>query len=235
MPSFIKNNYILIIILTISTVLCFLWLFLFNKEKLKAKTWEIILIAFLHTLLGVGFVKFFAIIEAGFNADEAGSMSLYGGIFFMPITYLIYAKIKKLPVGMVFDVFAVCLVATLTLARINCLFMGCCLGAFIDDKYTIRFPSREAELVINSSFVAFAVFANLKEKFSSKIFPLYLVYYGFFRFIIEFFRESMDAAGPFHIAHAWSFISFLVGLTILGYQWLKEKKEQNYNSATKNK
>lgn len=235
MPSFIKTNYILIIILTISTVLSFLWLFLFNKEKLKAKTWEIVLVSILHTLFGVGFVKFFAIIEAGFNADEAGAMSLYGGIFFMPILYFAYAKIKKLPVGLVFDIFAVCLVGTLFLARINCLFMGCCLGAFIDKGYTIRFPSREMELVVNSLFVAFAVFANLKDKFNAKIFPFYLVYYGFFRFIIEFFRESDAADGPFHIAHVWSIISFFVGLLILGIQWVLEKKEQNNNSVAKKK
>lgn len=225
MPNFLKDNYILIIILTLATVLCFLWLLLFNKEKLNAKTWEIILISFLHTLFGVGFVKLFAIMEAGFNAERAGSMSLYGGIFFMPILYFIYAKIKKLPVGLIFDTFAVCLVLTLTLARINCLFMGCCLGAFIDEGYTVRFPSREVELVVNSLFVALAIFLIFKNKFNSKIYPLYLVYYGFFRFIIEFFREANGTDSSFHIAHVWSLIAFFIGLSILGVIWVREKKQ----------
>ena len=224
MPSFIANNYILIIILFISTVLSFLWLFLFNKEKLEAKTWEIVLVAILHTLLGVGFVKLFAIMEAGFNAERAGNMSLYGGIFFMPIAYFVYAKIKKLPIGLVFNIFTVCLVLTLTLARINCIFKGCCLGAFVDADYTIRFPAREVELVINALFVTLAIFCNLKDRLKGKIFPLYLVYYGFFRFIIEFFREANGTDSAFHIGHVWSIISFLVGLLILAILWLKDKK-----------
>ena len=187
MLDFLKNNYILIILLSVSTVLCFLWLFLFNKEKLQAKTWELILVAFLHTLLGVAFVKFFAIMESGFAQKQNGAMSLYGGIFFMPIFYIVYALVKKLPIGLVFDTFVVCLVATLTLARVNCLFMGCCLGKFIDSDYTVRFPTREIEIVVNGLFVCLAVFLILKGKFNNYLYPAYMVYYGVFRFILEFF------------------------------------------------
>ena len=185
MPSFIANNYILIIILALATVLCFLWLFLFNKEKLNAKTWELVLVAILHTLIGVGCVKFFAIIEAGFNAEKAGSMSLYGGIFFMPILYLIYAKVKDLSVGLVFDIFSVCLVTTLALARVNCLFMGCCLGICLNDDCTVRFPSREIDLTFNVLFAGLAVFLVLKDKFKGKVYPAYMAYYGLIRFIFE--------------------------------------------------
>ena len=223
MQDFFQNNYILIILLSIATILCFVWLFFFNKEKLNAKVWEIILIAFLHTLLGVGFVKLFAIMEAGFNASKAGSMSLYGGIFFMPILYFIYAKIKKLPVGLAFDTFVVCLAATLMIARINCLFMGCCLGKFIDSDYTIRFPSREIEIAAQAIFVGLTIFFIFKKKFSNKFYPAYLVYYGVFRFIIEFFRES-TTEGPFHIAHLWSSIAVVVGITIIIIQIVMDKR-----------
>lgn len=223
MQEFFKNNYIIIILLSIATVLCFVWLFFFNKEKLKAKTWEIILIVFLHTLLGVGFVKLFAIMEAGFNASKAGSMSLYGGIFFMPILYFIYAKLKKLPVGLVFDTFVVCLAATLMIARINCLFSGCCLGKFIDSNYTVRFPSREIELAAQAIFVGLAIFFIMRNKLGSKLYPAYMVYYGVFRFIIEFFRES-STEGPFHIAHLWSAIAVIAGVTIIIIQLVMNKK-----------
>lgn len=226
MLEYLKNNYILIILLSIATVLCFLWLFLFNKEKLEAKTWEIVLISFLHTIIGVCFVKFFAIMESGFKANQSGAMSLYGGIFFMPILYFIYAKVKKLPVGLVFDIFVVCLVETLLIARINCLFMGCCLGKFVDSSYTTRFPTREIELGANALFLGFAIFAILKDKFADKLYPAYLVYYGVFRFIIEFFRDSKATDSPFHIAHVWSIIAFLTGLTILFVQFVLNKKEE---------
>ena len=234
MKAFWETYHVLIVILTIATALCFVWLFVFNRKKLNASWWEILIVCLLHTLVGVGFVKFFALLEAGFVASKAGNMSMFGGIFFMPIFYYVYAKIKKLPVGLVFDIFTVSLVITLMLARINCLFMGCCTGRIIG--YTEkRYATREAELVYDALFLGLAIYCIFKNKFANKIYLIYLSSYGLFRFICEIFRESISGT-VFHIAHVWAGLSILIGVTLLiVMNYLEKEKQRNAPKKKKNK
>ena len=62
-------------------------------------------VAVLHTLIGVLSVKIFAFLETGFNPDSLGNMSLFGGVFFMPVLYFISAKVSKRNIKTVFDIF----------------------------------------------------------------------------------------------------------------------------------
>lgn len=214
MVEFFKNYYVLFSLLVGATIVSFIWLFL-NRDKMNAKWWEVLIVAILHTLVGVGFVKFFALMEAGFDANKAGNMSMFGGIFFMPLFYFVYAKIKKLPIGLVFDIFTISLVSTLFFARINCLIKGCCYG--ININYTeYRYPTRETELVYDLIFIGLAIFLIYKGKISGKIFVLYLISYGFVRFVTEWFRYS-ESTSPFHIGHVWSMLSFIIGIALLIY------------------
>ena len=226
MKTFWENHHTLIIILSIATALSFVWLFVFNRKKLNASWWEILIVCLLHTIIGVGFVKFFALMEAGFKSSKAGNMSMFGGIFFMPIFYYVYAKIKKLPVGLVFDIFAVSLVVTLLLARINCLFAGCCYGRFIGNTDK-RYATREAELAYDALFLGLAIYCIIKEKFTGKIYLFYLASYGLFRLICETFRDS-ESGEVFHIGHAWALISLVVGVALLIIiNYLNKEKERN--------
>lgn len=228
MVNFLKNWYFLIILLSISTALSFVWLFVINRKKLNAKWWEILIISIMHTIIGVGCVKIFAILESGFDPAKINNLSMFGGIFFMPITYIIYAKIKKLPILFVIDIFTISLVVTLLLARINCLHAGCCLGKSIN--YDLRYPTREIEIVYDSIFIAISVFFIHKGIFRNKIFFTYLLSYGTLRFVLEFMRES-ESSGIFHIGHVWSMFSILfaiVALIIMKY--LQKEKPFNENN-----
>lgn len=225
MQEFWNNYHTLVFLLLGATATSFVWLFVFNRKRLNASWWELLIVAILHTLVGVGFVKFFALLEAGFNTEKAGNLSMYGGVFFMPLFYFIYAKIKKLPIALVFDVFVVSLVSTLFFARINCFLSGCCLGKSINySEY--RYPTREAELVFDVIFIGLAIFFLFKGKLLGKIYPIYLISYGVFRFIIEWFRES-DVTSGFHIAHVWSFLAVLIGSALLIIQYYLKKSKEN--------
>ena len=52
-----------------------------------------------------------------------------------------------------------------------------------------------------------------KERLQGRAYPVYMMCYGAFRFIIEFFREA-DSAGLFHRAHLWAMITLLLGASI---------------------
>lgn len=220
--EFWKNYWVLIVLLSVATVLSFVWLFI-NRKKINAKWWEVLILALTHTLVGVGFVKLFALLEAGFDTTKAGALSMFGGVFFMPIYYFVYAKIKKLPIGLVFDIFTISLVSTLLLARINCLHAGCCLGKNIN--YTeARYPTRELEIGYDVIFLGVSIFFIFKEKFQGKIYLFYLISYGVFRFIIEWMRES--ESNGFHIAHVWSLLAVLIGVGLLIYIYFRNKDKE---------
>ena len=221
--EWIKNHWFLLTMLAIATILSFVWLFVFNRKRLNAKWWEIIIISFIHTIYGVLTVLFFAFFESGFKTSSIGNISLFGGIFFMPIMYAIYALIKKLPIGLVFDVFVISLAATLALARVNCLYAGCCIGIEIGNNGFI-WPAREIDILIHVLFLIFAIPVIYKGHSKGKGYPIYMIAYGGGRFLNEWLRES-GSSSPFHIGHVWALISLIIGTTWLVITLLTSKRK----------
>ena len=77
----------------------------------------------------------------------------------------------------------------------------------------MRFPTREAEIVFYLILLAVLCPRIWKERLQGRAYPVYMMCYGAFRFIIEFFREA-DSAGLFHRAHLWAMITLLLGASI---------------------
>ena len=225
MIEFFKSHYILLSLLAGSTFISFIWLF-FNRKRLNAKWWDILLAALSATIVGLLATILFGYVESGFKARDA--TSLFGSIFIVPLFCLVYSKIKKLPYGDVLDIFTIVLVVSAMFARVNCLIKGCCYGKPIG--YTeYNYPTREIEIGFDVIFIGLAAFMILKEKFRGKIYLIYLVSYGTFGFVIEFFRYS-SSNSVFHNGHVWAFLSIVIGialLIILNYL----KKTQNEQST----
>lgn len=147
----------------------------------------------LHTVLGVLSVKVFALFETG----DFSNMSLFGGVFFMPLFYWGVAKLAKQKAADVFDVFTICLVFTLMCARLNCIVSGCCLGAHIpiEGLTHLRFPTRELELLFYVLLLSRLWRKVLSGSARGMIYPIYMIAYGIFRFVTETLRFS-DRTGP---------------------------------------
>jgi phosphatidylglycerol:prolipoprotein diacylglycerol transferase len=60
--------------------------------------------------------------------DTGGGMVFYGGLIFGILTVLIYAKVARLPLSGLLDVFAPGLALGLAFGRIGCFMAGCCWG-----------------------------------------------------------------------------------------------------------
>jgi len=190
-----------------------------------------VLLAVLHTLVGVVFVKVFAFLEGA----DSGATSLFGGVFFMPLLYLLGAKVFRRNAAIVCDVFTPCMIVTLMCARVNCILSGCCTGkeiSFITSK-TLCWPTRELEILFYIVLLTVIIPGSLPsysqkrstQRFSVGIlYPLYMAAYGVFRFVIEFFRTS-GSLGIFHIAHLWAMLSLCIGFAVCGEIKGKSKKE----------
>ena len=212
------NSHFLLLILILSTVLSWLWLMDF-EQRLSIRGRTALLLAIGHTLLGVACVKAFAFLEG-----VPGGMSLYGAVFFLPLVYFLGARWSKRPAAEVFDVFTICTVLTLLLARVNCLHNGCCLGAFISGSSGMRWPTREAEIVFYIALIVWLGGKILKNKAHGTAYPIYMFSYGIFRFICEFFRENESIGGQFHLSHVWSICAIAVGLA--AYFRVKQKTKK---------
>ena len=201
------KEHALFLLLLFATVVCCVWLSLVRK-RLKMPLYAVFPIAVLHTVIGVGSVKAFAFLESG----DMGNMSLFGGIFFMPVAYYLGARLTKRDKKDVFDVLTVCMIFTLMCARVNCILSGCCTGLHIPGTQ-LRFPTRELEVLYYIVMLILVIPKVQKREQAGGIYPLYMASYGAFRFVIEFFRTS--ASGTlFHLAHVWAAVAFAAGLSI---------------------
>lgn len=215
------QSYSLFFLLGIGTIFTFYWLMRF-RDKLNLHWYTAILISILHTVWGVFCVSVFAFAESGFSSDAVGNMSLFGGVFFMPLFYWGIAKILRLKSKVVFDLCTNCMLFTLMCARINCIIAGCCKGTFVFHT-CYRWPTRELEIVF---YVVLILVFSYKLKTSETngiIYPIYMMSYGIFRFIVEFFRVG-DGNLLIHPAHIWALISLCIGFSIYAEIKNKEKK-----------
>ena len=94
----------LLLLLGLGTAISIIWLLLL-RERLKMSWWAAVLLGIAHTVVGVFSVSAFAFLETGFDPASLGNMSLFGGVFFMPLTYILGAKLSKRPLGELADAF----------------------------------------------------------------------------------------------------------------------------------
>lgn len=215
------SDHALILLLSCGTLFNVYWLHR-CRERLHLRWLSVLLLSVLHTVLGVLSVKVFALFETG----NFSNMSLFGGVFFMPLFYWGVAKLAKQKAADVFDVFTICLVFTLMCARLNCMISGCCLGAHIpiEGLTHLRFPTRELELLFYVLLLSRLWRKVVTGSARGMIYPIYMISYGIFRFVTETLRVSSRADSILHISHLWALLSLGIGISIYGELQKKEKK-----------
>lgn len=215
------SDHALILLLGCGTLFNVYWLHR-CRERLHLRWLSVLLLSVLHTVLGVLSVKVFALFETG----NFSNMSLFGGVFFMPLFYWGVAKLAKQKAADVFDVFTICLVFTLMCARLNCIVSGCCLGAHIpiEGLTHLRFPTRELELLFYVLLLSRLWRKVLSGSARGMIYPIYMISYGIFRFVTETLRFSDRTDSILHVSHLWALLSLGIGISIYGELQKKEKK-----------
>ena len=215
------SDHALILLLGCGTLFNIYWLHR-CRERLHLRWLSVLLLSVLHTVLGVLSVKVFALFETG----NFSNMSLFGGVFFMPLFYWGVAKLAKQKTADVFDVFTICLVFTLMCARLNCIISGCCLGAHIpiEGLTHLRFPTRELELLFYVLLLSRLWRKVLSGSARGMIYPIYMISYGIFRFVTETLRVSDRTDSILHVSHLWALLSLGIGISIYGELRKKEKK-----------
>lgn len=218
----------LLICLAGGTGMSLLWLWVF-RQRLAVRAYAMFPIALLHTVLGVLCVSLFAGLES-FRLTISGGMSLYGAIFLLPLCYWLGGRLFRRDLRHVFDVMTLCMISTLAFARINCIISGCCRGLLLPGSNVLQWPTREAEMLFHIILLVLFVRRLRRQEQPGTIYPLYMISYGVFRFIIEWFRAGDALFLGLHPAHFWSLLSVIIGWSIYSVQIqqgvLKESKKK---------
>jgi len=101
------------------------------------------------------------------------------------------------------DRFATLLPFTLALGRVGCTRIGCCRGVPWEGPWAIRYadgiarhPTQIYEMLFQLAVGGLFLVALRRRKLFGRLFALYLVIYGTFRFAIEYLRETQKWIGP---------------------------------------
>lgn len=155
--------------------------------------------------------------------------SLVGGL----IPFVLYLRKKQLPGWQVADIFAPFVALGYALVRIGCFLEGCCYGRITDsplgmvfptvDAYT-RYPTQLFSSALNFILFLLLIWLYPRRKFPGQVLTVYLIGYAIYRFIVEFFRESLIMVGPISLGQVYTLI--LMAIAIGLYFWQKSRWEK---------
>lgn len=137
----------------------------------------------------------------------------------------------------ILDIAAVCIPLAHGIGRIGCFFAGCChgfatdgwLGVEMHGERVVPLQLFEAAFLLIFACAALAFFLKTSGAKRIPLMPAYLIGYGVWRFIIEFFRGDERGASP--VAFLSPSQLTAVALTAVGIAyatvWLLQRKNKN--------
>ena len=213
MLQIIKAQLCLYILLLVAIIISTIWIYKF-KDRLKIQNKKLFLIYIIAGLV-------LAFLSAGLLAVIEGlsftGKRIFGPVFFCSIHFLLGAKLFKTNKNEMYDICSIAMIFSMMLIRLDCFRTNCCYGIKIFNNF--RVPIRELEILLDIIFLIVFIKKILKKKNNGEVFPLYLIIYGVYRFIAEFFRVEFTplfrGINTFHYAHLFALISIVIGLFMI--------------------
>ena len=170
-----------------------------------------------------------------------GGMSFHGGLIGVLIVGILFSWKNNKPFWKLADLLTVTAPVGLALGRIGNFINGELYGRVTEVPWGMVFPlggplPRHPSQLYESAlegFLLFAILWRLKDKNLPEggILPLFLIFYGIFRFFIEFFREPDTQLGfilgPFSMGQVLCFLMILGGAALYGF--LKKRGKYSHN------
>ncbi len=204
----------------------------FNPEI----SYDIVLFAMIGGIIGARLVyvldywRDFAGHPAQVFAIWTGGLIFYGGLIGGTLAVVAVIKLRKLSVGKVADMVAPAMAIGSAIGRVGCFANGCCYGkatsGFLGVTYTNElasarplgvslYPTQLFEVAYNLVILGILWWARPKLKSDGLLFWMYITLYGFFRFIIEFFRADPVFYLGMSASQLFSLVMLVVGLAVI--------------------
>lgn len=186
--------------------------------------WQFMLLCVLSWTTGYAGMKAIAWLEELLFQVTIGRRN-YGFFLLEPFVLLLLSKFLALNKKALFDALTLYSIPTLFLGRVVCIIEECCYGKMIPGT-AFRWPTREAELIFFIILFVILLKNEQKEAFQGQLYPILMIAYGGFRFIIEWFRIGDTAMLGMRMPHFWSIALIVVGISIF-----IEQREQTERRA----
>ncbi len=160
-----------------------------------------------------------------------GGLSLHGGMLAGILFLVAFCRKRKLSTLAVGDIGATSWAIAYAIGRIGCLLNGCCYGGQCDLPWAVRFPdelhpghltlpSHPVQIyatLFNLLFFAILVRWEKRSRADGELFYGYIGLYGFYRFVVEWFRvggtaEFIPGFG-LTLTHVVSLLMMIAGAT----------------------
>ncbi|NUL81959.1 MAG: prolipoprotein diacylglyceryl transferase [Armatimonadetes bacterium] len=163
-----------------------------------------------------------------------GGLGFFGGLVGGSLGVYLCMRAKKMSFWPAADCFAPSLALAYAIARLGCLLAGCCYGCPTGVPWGLTFPMEDRPGVmtepshptqIYSFLFGLGIFAALlllekRKRFTGQTFCQFLMLYGAYRFVNEFFRAGATSkywVEPFTFGHLAAIGALAFGLAL--YLW----------------
>ncbi len=245
------------IMVAVGILCCFGVLFLYSKKiGLDSRFTDFI---FYNAVLSIAIGFFSAAVFQGFYnyiENPKDGFSLTGGITFIggliggvDCFLIVYFLFKKFAHGKLLDILSLapcCIIIAHAFGRLGCLFAGCCHGAYLgstpvsggilmDPPGAIKgyyVPIQLYESIFLFILFGICSYLLLKKGFKHNM-SVYLVLYGIFRFVNEYFRtdDRGKFIGNLSPSQFWSIIMIVIGVALFFLlNYLHKKRELSKDS-----
>lgn len=129
-------------------------------------------------------------------------LTSFGAVLFGLTAVLIWARVKRVPILPLLDMFGPPFLLSSAIGRVGCLLNGCCYGVHTDLPIGVNMgsvagnphhPAQIYESAMLLAGMAFVLFAEGRSLRSGCVIALSMVVYGSSRFIYEFWRAGTEA------------------------------------------
>ncbi|MFA6625058.1 MAG: prolipoprotein diacylglyceryl transferase family protein [Bacilli bacterium] len=240
------------ILLCLGVFMCFVYLHIYYRhtEHQKSLVTAIEINACFAVAVGVIcallFQNLYDFIDNPAEYTWNWDMTFFGGLLGGVASFLIgYFAVMRKQYGPFMDKLLIIAPACISVAhgfgRIGCFFNGCCYGLPTDSWVGIKFTTTATKVIPTNLFEAIFLLLLSVLLLSLAVrkhfvfnFPIYMLSYGVFRFVIEFFRG--DERGSFipgiSPSQFWAIILFIGGIAYLILEILlinRKRKEEIKN------
>lgn len=208
------------------------WLLWSRKSIYNIKSWKIIVFIITLPIIGFSGAKLLYIVEnyQEVRAGENVGMSFFGTVFIVPVIMPLIGKMMGVPIRKTLDICIPGGIAVLGCIRVNCFITGCCSGILVYGFGT-WFPLPVQLFESIGDFWILVRILRWEELHSveGRIYPVFLVFYGILRFILEWIRITEKTWIGMSHGQWFSIAAIAVGLiTLFSMKWgerLAKKKK----------
>lgn len=177
-----------------------------------------------------------------------GGLVFYGGLIGGSLAVLGLARLRKVSIGKVADVATPALALGSAIGRLGCFSSGCCYGEETTVPWAVTFtdnlslarplgvplhPTQLYEFTYNMVALGILWWARPRIKSDGLLFWIYVSLYGFFRFIVEFFRANPNFYLGMSASQTFSMVLLATGLVVIFGYYFRFGQEARAKQADK--